>query len=299
MFDWDLCKVVLAISRTGSMSAAALQLGIDQTTIGRRLTALEKQLGTPLFVRSKSGFCATESGDIVIEYARRVEARFEVMTDRISETASSTGGLVRLAGNTWMLELLTGGVLAPLLNDHRNLELRLSGRLPPAPLHAEPSISLWFDAEPHAPEKAHPFCTVPYAVYRSRNAAPGGGDWVQYRDDLANGPSFARQVSRRLPEGAGVRLTATDAQILKAAVVSGLGQGTLPVCIGDADAGLERVRTASSTFDRVLHLHLSDDSLHLPRVRIVLDRLLAGLPSIFGGRQLINRADVGLSAASN
>ncbi len=73
--DWSHLKVVLAVSRAGSLTGAARLLGTDQTTAGRRLTALEDQLGTALFVRSKAGFLPTEPGRIVIANAERVETR--------------------------------------------------------------------------------------------------------------------------------------------------------------------------------------------------------------------------------
>ena len=51
--DWDQLKVALAIARAGSLTSAAHQLGMDQTTVGRRLTALETQLDVPCFTLKK------------------------------------------------------------------------------------------------------------------------------------------------------------------------------------------------------------------------------------------------------
>lgn len=54
--NWNDLKIVLAISRNQTQSAAAEGLGMDQSTVGRRLNTIEASLGTVLFVRSHSGF---------------------------------------------------------------------------------------------------------------------------------------------------------------------------------------------------------------------------------------------------
>ena len=103
--DWDHLKVVLAINRGGSLTAAATLLGMDQTTAGRRLNALEESLGNALFLRSKGGFAATEAGQIVIENAQRVEARLDQMRETLDDIHDGVSGVLRLTGNNWMLQL--------------------------------------------------------------------------------------------------------------------------------------------------------------------------------------------------
>ncbi len=55
MEDWDNLRIVLAVFRHGSLAAAARVLRVDETTIGRRLKALETALGTRLFDRTAHG----------------------------------------------------------------------------------------------------------------------------------------------------------------------------------------------------------------------------------------------------
>ena len=71
--NWDDLKVALAVGRTGSLSRAALQLGVNQSTATRRLVALEAQVGKTLFVRSQAGLTPTEAGRIAIARAGDVE----------------------------------------------------------------------------------------------------------------------------------------------------------------------------------------------------------------------------------
>lgn len=70
--DWSDLRYALAIGRVGSVSAAARQLGVNATTVQRRLDALEKRLGARLFDRARSGYQPTEAGRVVIEQARRM-----------------------------------------------------------------------------------------------------------------------------------------------------------------------------------------------------------------------------------
>ncbi|CAN0601303.1 unnamed protein product, partial [Ectocarpus sp. 12 AP-2014] len=209
--DWDHLKVVLAIHRGGSLTAAATLLVMDQTTAGRRLNALEEQLGIALFLRSKGGFAATEAGQIVIEHALRIEARLDQMRESLDDMHTVAAGVLRLAGNNWMLQRLAEYVLPDFLATHPRIEIRMSGRLPPGPVYSEPTVSLWFDANPHALDRATPLCSLNYAAYRSKHAPPPSSEWVQFQDDVAQGPSFARRLRQRMKPGAHMRLTATDA----------------------------------------------------------------------------------------
>ena len=123
--DWNNLRVVLAISRTGSLTGAAKHIQLDQTTAGRRLTALENSLGTALFRRARSGFVPTEAGLTVIAEARTIEAQLSGMTDRLLDVNESNSGIVRILGNAWMLAKLAEHALPRLLRDHPGLEVRL------------------------------------------------------------------------------------------------------------------------------------------------------------------------------
>ena len=284
--DWSHLKVALAVSRGGSLTRAAQLLGMDQTTAGRRLNVLEDQLGVTLFVRAKSGFLTTEQGQIILERALRIEAEIDRMGEDIAASHNGAVGVVRLMGNNWVLERLAGEVLPHLAQAHPKLEMVLSGRLPPAPLHGEATLSFWFDAAPHASEIALPFCRVPYAAYRPRGLNVDPRDWVLFPDDDAHGPSFSRQVQKRLGPEARVRLTATDAHILRNAARKGLGQALLPVCVGEIDAALERVDEHLAPTERVLHLHVNPDTVESKRVQIVLNAIAEDIEAALNAKLL-------------
>lgn len=286
--DWDHLKVVLAINRGGSLTAAATLLGMDQTTAGRRLNALEESLGNALFLRSKGGFAATEAGQIVIENAQRVEARLDQMRETLDDIHDGVSGVLRLTGNNWMLQRLAERILPDFLGAFPRIEMRLSGRLPPSPIYSEPTVSLWFDALPLATDIATPLCSIAYATYQAKGAKQDNAQWVQFQDDIAQGPSFSRQLRQRMTSDDKMRMTATDAQILQAAVRSGLGRGVLPICLGDKDPALERVAD-TATINRVLHFHASKDARELKRVQIFQEHLASKAHIAFEGELIGSR----------
>lgn len=280
--NWANLEIVLAIAKAKSLTGAARLLSMDQTTIGRRLSAIEHELKTPLFVRLKSGIVPTEEGLIVVEHAHRIEAVLSAMGQRLNLARGEVSGVMRLLANSWMLERLAGDPAAQLLSRHPNLELRLSARLPPVPVFSESTLSLWFDADPREGEIAQPLCRVPYAAYRSVSLPAETEDWVEFRDDNATGRNFTRQIRRRRSEAARVRLTATDASTLLQSVCAGVGVGMLPVCLAEGLPDLVEHQPERHRTERILHVHSNPDVQENTKARIVIDWLTETVGDAFG-----------------
>ena len=73
--DWDDLRYALAIGTAGSLAGAARTLGVNHTTVLRRLDALEARLGTRLFDRQRGGYQPTEAGLALVEQARHMATR--------------------------------------------------------------------------------------------------------------------------------------------------------------------------------------------------------------------------------
>ncbi|MFM5638501.1 LysR family transcriptional regulator [Aeromonas veronii] len=71
--NWDDAKIFLALHREGSLRGAARVVGVDQTTIGRRIAALEHRLAATLFLRTSKGYVLTHVGEIVLASAQQME----------------------------------------------------------------------------------------------------------------------------------------------------------------------------------------------------------------------------------
>ena len=73
MLDWDDLRYFLAVTRAGSASAAARALRVAQTTVSRRVSALEDELGVQLFVPTLSGQSLSEAGKRILAHVERIE----------------------------------------------------------------------------------------------------------------------------------------------------------------------------------------------------------------------------------
>ncbi len=109
MLDWDDLRFFLAVARDGSLSAAAKQLQVAQSTVGRRLASLEASLGVRLLNRTPDGYAPTLAGQEVRQQAERLEA------EALSLERSVGGRDVRLAGPVRVTcsETMASQILAP------------------------------------------------------------------------------------------------------------------------------------------------------------------------------------------
>ena len=102
--NWNDLKIVLAIVRGGSFSAAARTLSINQTTVRRRLSALEERLGAALFLRSGSSFYPTQTGEALIRRAERIESEALALLDEVGAAAQQPQGMT----SVWLSASIRG-----------------------------------------------------------------------------------------------------------------------------------------------------------------------------------------------
>ncbi len=101
--NWNDLKLVLAIHNAGNLKGAARTLKIDQSTAGRRLAALESDLGAIQFVRARSGFSLTDAGETAIHHARAIERQMTLFEDDLQSAGQGPKGLVRIVTNAWII----------------------------------------------------------------------------------------------------------------------------------------------------------------------------------------------------
>ncbi|MGE0422423.1 MAG: LysR family transcriptional regulator [Reyranellaceae bacterium] len=280
--NWDDLKVLLAISRSGSLTAAAALLGIDQSTAGRRISALEADLGAILFVRSKTGFAPTPAGEVVIARALEMESRAIRLSEEVTNAGQGAVGLVRLIGNPWTLIRLVERAVPALLAAHPRLDLRTIGGPTPRSLgRGEAAVALWFEMSPREAEFAVKLGDVPYAIYAPAGVDPAGLPWVSFWDDEAPRRAPARWVERERKPGQTLRLTATDSSVLLPGIRNGLGKGLLPMCLAEGDPALARVNAGAPELVRGLHLHAHPDTVQTARIQVTMAWLRDSFADVF------------------
>jgi DNA-binding transcriptional LysR family regulator len=95
--DWNDLRVFLTVSRAGNLSKAGRMLGMDHATVGRRISALEFALGTPVFERDRQGYRLNAQGRGMLEYAEAVEANIMTLADTLDRDSPGQSGHVRIA----------------------------------------------------------------------------------------------------------------------------------------------------------------------------------------------------------
>src|SRR5262245_42374843 len=95
-FDWNDLRYFLAVARTGSTIAASKDLGVNQSTVQRRLAALEQALGRELVERLPVGYRLTSFGEELRPHAEGVEAAVANLNRKIAAADTAPTGTVRL-----------------------------------------------------------------------------------------------------------------------------------------------------------------------------------------------------------
>ena len=274
--NWDDLRFLVTLGREGTLAAAARRLSVDQTTVARRLRALEQDLGTPLFERNDGLWRPTAVGGRVLERAGRIEEDV-VGISRLAEAgAAAVGGVVRITAvgaliGDWLVPRLPG-----LYSRHPELCVDLvasNDNLNVARREADIAIRL---ARPASGDLLiRKLADVGFALY---GAARGdlqvsAGDWVAYNEDLAHTPEM-RRLQAMLGSGR-IRLRANSLRGLARAVADGVGQGLLPCFLADPDPGLARLSGPHPVLSRELWMLIHPDARPLPRVAATADWLVA------------------------
>lgn len=279
--NWDDLKVVLAIHRAGSLTRAARLLYMDQSTAGRRLNAIERDLGTILFSRTKTGLVATDAGKIAIELGLEIELRAERIADRLPDPHGGPSGSVRLISNPWILTQIATYGLADLRANYAEIELiMIAGTRQRGIGIGETDLALWFEIAPGDGEFAVPLGDVCYGLYAPAGVDPAGLDWMtiwNVKDRIAP----MRWLSKNLPLDHKMALKANDPPALQGAIAAGLGKALIPACLGSKDPRLARVHGDLPDVVRTLHLHAHPDLVQSPRVQAAMTWLRAVVPKVF------------------
>ena len=283
--NWNDLRVLLAVSRHGTMAAAARALRVDETTVARRLTAAEAAIGTRLFQRVGNGALRpTDAGSLALVEAERAEQAVDALRAAGSQADTVVAGTVRLTA----VPILVNRVLVPALHDLavRQPMLRLE-------LIAEPrDLSLTRREADIALRMARPMNDAGAAVLARRIGrisfaayAPAGTSadmaanlpWIVYEDGMSALPQ-ARWLAAR--GGTPALLALNDAETILHAVAAGLGRSVLPCVVADRDPALHRLDLTElpEVPDRELWLLTHPEQRKLARVTAVvewLDRTLA------------------------
>ncbi|WP_373009433.1 LysR family transcriptional regulator [Hyphomonas sp.] len=266
--QWDDARMFLALARAGSFSAAAKRLGVQHSTISRRIHALEKDLATPLLERSASGYVLTDAGEELRESAARIEREF------LSFEAASTGQSDDPSGELRVTAIanMASSVLMPLFarfsTAYPNIDLRVEVTNDSVRLaERDADVALRQTNTPGETLIGTRLTTVASAVYGSIEycAALAAGHapekWIGV-DCCEYHRTWTKQARPQLDHSFCVDDTALTAAALK----EGLGVGYLPCFMGDREPTLVRFREPEKRHELGLWLLYHSDLRSTKRV---------------------------------
>jgi DNA-binding transcriptional LysR family regulator len=283
MFEWDDARHFLAVHRKGSLSAAAKQLGVNQSTVGRRLLTLEERLGAKLFFRTRDGYRIAPAGERLLPHAERMEDEATAITREIAgQETKLTGNVCVTAG-----DLFGARVIAPLL-------VELHGRYPDIDLELDADNRLRSLTKREADiavritdavvdggvvaRKVADFGNAAYAskAYLAARGRPRGDDWaghdfIGFAEPLRH-LTESRWIEDHAARGRVVfRAKATLAHVQ--VTLAGLGIAMLPCYAADAEPDLVRLIPTSQHIVNAVWLVVHEDMRHAGRIRACVDFL--------------------------
>ncbi|WP_236571684.1 LysR family transcriptional regulator [Rhodovarius lipocyclicus] len=276
---WDDFRLIAAVAETRNLPAAAARLGIDHSTVFRRLRQVEALLGTPLFERHRAGYTLTPAGEEMAALAARVDEDITAVTRRLSGSLPVPSGEVRLATSDSLLMELLMPMLARFR--HANPAIRLDVVTGNAALNLsrrDADVAVRATDNPPDTLVGRRAARIAWALYGSVMAPPphdpeAEADWVCLGDNLA-GLQVVRHARAMVPPE---RLAGRFDTVLglAQAVAAGVGVGHLPCFIGDLWPTLTRLAPPRPEYASDLWLLTHPDLRHTPRVRALMDSLAA------------------------
>jgi len=283
---WDDLQYFLSVARTGLLAAAARQLGVDATTVGRRIRRLERMLGgQTLFVQGREGHVLTEAGRRLLGRVEAIERETSaILGDDDAGGDGEIGGRLRISASEGFGTWLIASHLQEFAARHRRLSIDLvanTGFLDPSRREADVAILL-------ARPQRGPLIVKKLTDYRLRlYAAPayldsrapilGGADlpahpMIGYIPDLLYSPEL--NYLGEVGPGIEARLRCSSINTQHQLIAAGAGVGVLPCFIGDRPPALTPV-LPEIAITRSFWLVTHQDSRHHPRTALFVEWLSA------------------------
>jgi DNA-binding transcriptional LysR family regulator len=293
--SWDDLRYVLAVARHSSLSGAARALGVNHSTVFRRIGAIEDRLKVRLFERLSSGYVPTPAGQEVFATAEEVESEMTALERRITGTDLRLSGTIRLTTTETLAYCFLPTHLGAFRKRHPSIELELvvtNQTLNLTKRDADLAIR-----PTNTPPKAligQRVATVAFAIYAVKDyVADHSGkadlsevEWVGW-DEARSAITMANWLKQTYPTIKPIYRVDSMVAML-AAVRAGAGVAALPCVAGDGMPDLQRIGGVLPGLSNGLWLLTHPDLRHNARIRAFMafmkDRISADRDLLAGDR---------------
>lgn len=245
--NWDDLKYLLAVHRKGTLSAASVELGVNQTTVTRRLRKLEKDIGVPLIKRTAGSIALTTEGQQALTYIETAEDEFFKFEKLLTQDHEIRGALKITAVDSVIDELLVPG-MADLMNKHPALQVTFHGSITNLNINKfEADIAIRLARPESGAMIVSKLSEIGFAVYgtpamkdRALQHGLNSVPWVAFNDSLSNIPEM-KWLAASYPD-VKICMRSNTANSLAKALKCMPAAGILPCFLGDQNPELLRDR---------------------------------------------------------
>ena len=271
--NWDDFKFFSAIARCGTVRAAASELGVNPSTVTRRLDQFESRLGARLFARTPRGLVLTPAGKAAIGKVRDVETDLARIERSIREEDQALAGRIRIAVPEFMM---LGGVFEDfgrVVDAYSRITVDwLFEAAGPALMAGDGDLGVDVTADPPLDLVGRRIGAVAITAYAAQ-ARPGfdnprrSSRWLEWRSTAAMAEACDAVRAAGWEDARLISRCATLAQLV-ALLRAGAGVSALPCLVGDGEPGLRRLPHAPLV-SVDLWLLIAPELRHARRIRLL------------------------------
>ncbi len=267
MFNWDDIRIFLALSRSGSIRAAARTLGTTHATVSRRVKSIERELGGTLFERTPDGARLSDLGQSVLPVAESVEAGISQLDRLVFADEKRLAGPVRLSVSDNVYHFLLHDCLKVFHEKHPQIELNITVSDEMSDLsRREADIAIRISNSPPLNAYGRKLADSPLTPYASKkylNARPKLDKWISLTYKPAEMPVLPARIIAK----------SDSLMVVREMVSDDMGIAMMPCFAGDSDDSLRRVPGFLPVPDNQIWALVHADVRKNPRVRVLLDHI--------------------------
>ena len=286
VFNWDDLKYLLGVARHGSTLAAGRALGVDQSTVQRRLAELERRLGQSLVQRMPTGYRLTEFGQAMLPHAERIEQAVQEFEQQLAGALANVAGIIRVTCPEPIVYRITQSTFLDLFR----------ARYPALEVHfvmsdkyvdlmkGDADVALRSGDTDDGELVGRKIGDSIWAVYASRTYIERHGRPERIEDLAQHALVGFDETMAKHRIAAWLRKVAPDASLvarsnsvlgLVYSAKAGVGVAPLPTALGDAEPDLVRVIEPVAELTRIWRVLTTPALRRTPRVSAFFDFVVA------------------------
>lgn len=279
---WDDVRHFLEVVRSGSATQAAVRLGVNHTTVYRRISALENQLGKDLFERSNNGWVITPVGERIVAFAESMAEDANNIERQILADSHELSGLLRVTAADHCADRLVLPAVRKFVQRYPEVNLEMVATADELNLAArEADVALRGTDQPPPNLVGKRITQIAFAIYGTQTlkeqvaSGPDAADipcvtWV------GDGHTRPPWIEKSFPNSQRIYRT-TSIPVMLGMAREGIGIARLPCVLGDPDPKLHRIPARHVEPGPALWVLSHVDLRTTARVRIFRDFLVEEL----------------------